>query len=803
MFIMASGCVFDEIEQGIQSPIPEGTKAIELNLSLKNALGGLAATKGIGTEPGDYDDDSYGVDPLNENKIDKIDLFIFDATTKTLIRSFENTKINRLNPNADPTVANSYKVRVLVPMAEVNALEGKSVQIVVIVNSKDNILTGVTDLASLESKFQSNANELDKTTAQTNFLMDGSISTVTINWGANALFTVSESVKLYRALSKVRLRIAKIAVFDYSNGGNTEYEVVPVGNVAGAAPDIGTRLFHYSEEGSVITSSTPHIPTTWKNTEYRATIWASMVGQLNPERPDGKYLMHFPFYAYENNWSDDLNKESYLFTRIRLRPKFKEDGVTPNTDDLGHYYYYRFPVNYRLPMDGVTADKINRLERNHLYDIVSKITELGSIDEGDPIVLSSYVAIQPWITGEEVNAIIDSPQYLVVKDRQPIMANKASHNVDYISSVPVSITINDAYYEYYDMRGDFFKVVYTADGKRIRYDKNGTIVETQTGVTPFDGANVQLTGTYTQDGKLVINHTIPINYAPFYIKFTVSQVGGSLSETVFVTQYPPIYVTGSKSIGMRPTEGDIAAGRPYADFRHHTSFGARSTYQGGTEKEAQRNDVFNRITTKVPSSEFLIGNPVDPVTLRTKNDVTSNNLVSPEFIIASQYGIGMSIPQSSGSNTGAMNTDFASGYGPYARPFYPSATPYRDNSTWNSIYKTYGNAESRCFDYFEGEYGTDGYYTEHYKTSYSGWDNRQVYKTFKYQGRWRIPTMAELQLIDKIQDAPEAMTKSLLYGENYWSAETGRAYNFVTNQERTSSESYVRCIFDTAHLNDK
>ena len=59
--------------------------------------------------------------------------------------------------------------------------------------------------------------------------------------------------------------------------------------------------------------------------------------------------------------------------QIRLRPKFQEDGTTPNTDDPGVYYYYRFPVNYRMPMDGVGAEKINRLERNHLYDIESTI----------------------------------------------------------------------------------------------------------------------------------------------------------------------------------------------------------------------------------------------------------------------------------------------------------------------------------------------------------------------------------------------------------------------------------------------
>ncbi len=797
----------DELELHADFPVPEGAKAIELCLAVRNSNEDQVATRGVSTEPGDHDKESYDDTTLNENKIDKIDLFLFNATTKNLIKSFGNTTVQRLTPDADPTQANNYKVRVVVPQSEMNNLEGKSVHIVGVINAKADVVTGVTKLADLEAKIQDNSSELDIITAQTHFLMDGSLSSVTINWGTDDRFTVAQTLELRRALAKVRLRITSVNVVDYSNGGNTQYEVVPIGNVAGSAPDISVKLLHYTEKSTVIASSTPYEPTAWKDTEYRAMSWKAMVGKTNsnPDHPN-QFLMHFPFYAYENNWSADKKKESYLMAQIRLRPKFQEDGTTPNTDDPGVYYYYRFPVNYRMPMDGVGAEKINRLERNHLYDIESTIAELGSIDEGTPLDVTSHIAIEPWITADVVDGTMDEAHYLVVKELKPIMANDSTREIDYISNLPVNITINEAYYEYYDMRGDYFKVMFTADGKKITYDADNNVVSTETGFAAYDGSTVTASANYLQNGKLMVGHAIPINYEPFYIKFRVEQVGGPLTQEVFVTQYPPIYITGRESIGFRPTEGDIAAGRPYADFRYHSSLGVMSTYQGEGTQSAQRNDVFNRITSKVPTEAFLIGDPVDPDTKKTKTDAASNNVVSPEFIIATQYGMSYSIPQKTGGTQEALISNFGTGYGPYARNLYPSSIPYRENnpgSNYGNHYKAYRNAEERCYNYFEGEYGTDGYYTEHYRDAYTNWQTRTVYKTFKYQGRWRIPTLAEAKLIDQIQDDANTLTKGLMYGENYWTAKDGTAYDFKNNQEKPSSSSFVRCIFDTAHLDDK
>lgn len=138
------------------------------------------------------------------------------------------------------------------------------------------------------------------------------------------------------------------------------------------------------------------------------------------------------------------------------------------------------------------------------------------------------------------------------------------------------------------------------------------------------------------------------------------------------------------------------------------------------------------------------------------------------------------------------------------------------------MYRPYNNAEERCHGYFEDEYGTDGEYVEHYYTLRHDRDgrlvrnaygqyileqtSRTVYKTFKYQGRWRIPTAAEMKLIDDMQRDPKAVVKELMLGSYYWTAEEGYVYDYEARERKLNPGNvrvYVRCIFDTYTHDDK
>lgn len=69
---LISSCIADDTSVN-QGALTRGEKAIDINLEIKNNK----LTKQVLTEPGDFDNSS-----LNENKIDKIDLFFFNLNAE-------------------------------------------------------------------------------------------------------------------------------------------------------------------------------------------------------------------------------------------------------------------------------------------------------------------------------------------------------------------------------------------------------------------------------------------------------------------------------------------------------------------------------------------------------------------------------------------------------------------------------------------------------------------------------------------------------------------------------------------------
>lgn len=480
------------------------------------------------------------------------------------------------------------------------------------------------------------------------------------------------------------------------------------------------------------------------------------------------YLSSFPFYAYESRWgkAGDV-REAHLIVKANLRP----DGAS----GAGKDYYYRIPLNYTIAITGVDPNTLHRVDRNHLYDILSEIEVLGSESEDEPMDISSHVAVQPWNTPDVIDGSLSDAHYLLVKEKNPKILNIDHYQVEYSSDLPVEIEILEVYYEYYD------KGVYV----RKENPDQGTIIASD---------------THTR-GHIDINHKIPINYLPLYINFKVKQRGGILEETVKAIQYPHRYLTYKESPGLSGGKSLDAGGQEiYSDFRYHTSFGA--LYKGHVEN----NRIFTKITTLVPEPGEKIGKPQDPTAPgNTATDADAGELISPEFIMATQYGMTTDIPQ----YTAYYNyvrwevVHFAAYHGPRST-LYPERDPYyhpRSNeASTRQIYRDYNTAADRAKKYFEGEYGANGDYTEHYENTRRRHASRLVRKEFKYNGHWRIPTAAELKVIAKIQDDENTEVTGLLLGDIYWCAEEGygvRINDRAHNKEKLSRNTAVRLIFDT------
>lgn len=410
------------------------------------------------------------------------------------------------------------------------------------------------------------------------------------------------------------------------------------------------------------------------------------------------YYLPTDYYSYEMDWSDGSEgvikeREPYLLLKLKFKA-IDKDGEFGAVKD----YFYQIPVNYRSPTSDMTEEQKNRLyqlNRNHLYHVISDIELLGGEDIGEPFEVESSISIEPWVENT-ISGDMDAVHFLMVRNRNPIMANIDYLEIDYLTSLPIEIVNKDIYH--------------------ITYDKNykDTIVQ-------VSSDNLEIIND-TISSKIIIMSDIPINYVPLNIKFRLQhKLSGEpkLYQDIIVTQYPPKYITAEKS------DGDVLID------------------ENGNGGLYQRNFNLFKITTLVPEEGERIGDPTHGSNESGKDD-KSNKLISPEFIIASQKGVTRVINQA---------TAFA-----------------------------------RCEIYYEFTYGSG--------------------EMFENKGYWRVPTKAELEYIDALQDDPNSAVKKLLEGTAYMSAFGGenKLYNFYTNIWMSKyplyewGEGYTRCVFDTWKL---
>lgn len=835
-----TSCVSERTDDALHISEGDG-KLLELTLIPRTEQTTTAALRShVGEEEGDKENGLHGGALLNENKIESIELFVFDPATGNLVGRYTPLKQEALTGSEIGS-----RATFIIPKDDLPKLEGTPLDYIAVVNASKPIATSATTKTALYELIQDDQSKLNpapqsgKIAPQDKFLMDGALQT-TVTWGFQNPRAELGTIELYRAAAKIRLRIDHIDVKDYQNGTETPYVVKP-----GSVPEV--CLVRYPEKTKIVRSDSPYQPngSDWHNSAYRpmAVTDFSALGYKN-SKEDGKFYGTVPFYAYEHDWRSTSTNETFLRLKLTMRP----EGAAAT--DPWVNYYYRIPVNYRKALGEVKEDMLHKLERNHLYDVLTSIEVLGSLNEDTPVDITSNIAITPWNLIEAVDGELLKAQYLEVYDKYPIMADVNEVSIPYASSLPVDIKIESVWYEYYDQRGVHYRREFSKTESKL-YKINGTKTEDEskrrTNTSDWDGIVITPSADYLSNGVITIQHPVPVNYIPYHIEFTVKQQGGNLSQVVHALQYPNRYVTGERSKGFRngreqyvDKNGNM---KPvYADFRYHSTIGIFGKYQGEKRISPQVNEVNFKITTVVPRAGERIGSPVDSKG-RTKTDHMSNQLISPQFIIASQHGMTLYSFQMPGDVPSTMSREsrFSSQmfsaeapyYGPLSSRFWGAQDPYTDPTNYDNgtfayqggtaktqnLAAYYWDAQTRCFDYFEGEFGTNGTYREFYNITgnypgpYSGsW--RAIYKDFKYQGRWRIPTSAEMKLIDEMQIDKKTEIEGLLFGSYYWVAEKGMVYDFlqhkvITFQEMVNKRGlensyedgfpavYVRPIFDT------
>ena len=332
----------------------DGTPSCDYDVVLEYKVGGSATETRAAVTRAETED---GSEDLNENKIERLDLFVFDATGK-LVKSL---------PLTDASVQGSPTTDFKHKKLESNQLKRSEItgNTLYLIANLDNI-SGITTLDGLKAATINKAATFNHNAKQTSFVMDAKMEDKQIENG-----TLHIRFQLKRALAKIRLNVQ-------DDKGN-----------AVAPTEYACQLMHYAADGAILAAGTS------TNNELNTDAAASSKVTAPVVTQDNKAV----FYSYANSWIDiskdpkaeepiDVSKQTYIL----LKAKYN-----------GKDYFYKVPVNKRLfeDNDAVTTDwtqyePLYRLDRNTIYDVTAKVDRQGGDTPENPATLYVNPIVSDW-----------------------------------------------------------------------------------------------------------------------------------------------------------------------------------------------------------------------------------------------------------------------------------------------------------------------------------------------------------------------------------------------------------------------
>lgn len=345
-----TSCMSDDID---------GTPSCDYDVVLEYKVGGSATETRAAVTRAAVED---GSEDLNENKIDRLDLFVFDATGK-LVKSLPLTDTS---VQGSPTTEYKHK-KLESKQLKRSEITGNTLYLVA---NLDNI-SGITTLDQLKAATINKAATFNPKAKQTSFVMDAKMEeTKQIENGM-----IHIKFQLKRALAKIRLNVKDAS-------GN-----------AVAPTEYACQLIHYAADGAILAEG--NITDNALNTEAAASSKVTVPAVTQ----DNKAV----FYSYANSWIDKTTKNPYKEEPIDAE---KQTYILLKAKYKGTDYFYKVPVNKRLfeGNDAATTDwtkfePLYRLDRNTIYDVTAKVDREGGDTPENPAELNVLPTVLPWETG--------------------------------------------------------------------------------------------------------------------------------------------------------------------------------------------------------------------------------------------------------------------------------------------------------------------------------------------------------------------------------------------------------------------
>ena len=345
-----TSCMSDDIES---------TAACNYSVVLEYKVGGSATETRAAVTRAAVED---GSEDLNENKIERLDLFVFKPDGSRV----KQVTFNSADVKGSPTTEYKHKELTSNELTR-SDIDGNVLYLVANLDNWGNI----NNLADLQKATINQATTFQYNQKQSAFVMDAKMLERKVTAGKIHL-----KFQLKRALAKIRLNVQ-------DDKGN-----------AVAPTAYACQLMHYAADGAILAegASTSNALNTDAAASSKVTVPAIT--------QDNKAV----FYSYANSWIDktknpyaeepiDVNKQTYIL----LKAKYK-----------GTDYFYKVPVNKRLYesndaaiIDWTKYEPLYRLDRNTIYDVTAKVDREGGDTPENPAELNVLPTVLPWETGAE------------------------------------------------------------------------------------------------------------------------------------------------------------------------------------------------------------------------------------------------------------------------------------------------------------------------------------------------------------------------------------------------------------------
>lgn len=335
----------------------DGTPSCDYDVVLEYKVGGSATETRAAVTRAAVED---GSEDLNENKIERLDLFVFKPDGSRV----KQVTFNSADVKGSPTTEYKHKELTSNELTR-SDIDGNVLYLVANLDNWGNI----NNLNDLKIATINQATTFQHNQKQSAFVMDAKMLEREVTTGKIHL-----KFQLKRALAKIRLNVQ-------DDKGN-----------AVAPTAYACQLIHYAANGSILAEGTS------TNNSLNTDAAASSKVTDPAVTQDNKAV----FYSYANSWIDknknpyaeepiDVSKQTYIL----LKAKF-------NNKD----YFYKVPVNKRLYEDNDAAtidwtkfDPLYRLDRNTIYDVTAKVDREGGDTPEHPAELKVLPTVLPWETG--------------------------------------------------------------------------------------------------------------------------------------------------------------------------------------------------------------------------------------------------------------------------------------------------------------------------------------------------------------------------------------------------------------------